>query len=78
MTSETTARNTQRLAAEFDDRLSGWASLSATQRAELLARHPLKAFNSGGAQLTVNGVDRFFASEADAKDELAARAQFSS
>lgn len=66
----TTARTT----AEADARVRSWASLDADQRAALLADANLRRFDSGGALMTLRGVDRWFPSAPDALDELAASA----
>lgn len=65
----------EQLAAEMDERVAGWRHLSPDEREALLREQPvdLRTFKSGGAMLTLNGVDRFFPSRADALAEFEAR-----
>lgn len=65
------------IARAADEKVAGWSSLTAEQRAELMslvATQPhVEDVQSGGAWLSVNGVDRWFPSRRDALAELAAR-----
>lgn len=67
----------EQMRAEAHERVSAWPSLTAEQQAELTVMTASKPVitdcGSGGAFLTVNGVDRWFPSRHHARAELAAR-----
>lgn len=70
-----TATNAARMAAEAEANVSAWATLSAEQRAALTNHPPaasIRDLRSGGAILTVNGIDRWCPSRRHAVAELAA------
>lgn len=66
--------NADRITAAANERVAGWASLSAEQRAALTNEPAasIRDLRSGGAMLTVNGVDRWCPSRRHAEAELAA------
>lgn len=63
-----------RIAAEAKARVAGWPSLSHAERQSLLAELPahITELRSGGAMLSLNGVDRWLPSRRHAEAELAA------
>jgi len=63
-----------RIAADADARVAGWASLSHAERQALLSERPvhIEPLRSGGAMLSVNGVDQWCASRRHAEAEAEA------
>jgi hypothetical protein len=63
-----------RIAAEANARVNGWPTLSHAERQSLLSELPayVKELRSGGAILSLNGVDRWLPSRRHAEAELSA------
>ncbi len=66
----------EQIADAADERVSAWASLSHAERSELAEQ--ITVLRSGGAMVSLNGVDQWVPSWRDALDELAARRPTSS
>lgn len=60
----------ERIAADADETVSQWPSLSHTERVELSRQ--ITPLASGGAIAALNGVDQWFSSWREALDELTA------
>ncbi len=60
----------ERNKTEANARVDAWASLTLAERTALLQN--VEPLASGGAMLTINGVDRWIPSRRDAADELVA------
>lgn len=63
----------EKIAAEANARVEGWASLSHAERVALLDELPvlIKPLHSGGVMASIRGVDRWFPSVRHAEAELA-------